>query len=130
MNKSFWKPQVFTFLTLLMIGTSCNGQVKNDLTKENLSDSRVKSVNQQKLIRTQSLNKGDNVHCSLQDKAGNLWFGTTADGIYKYDGKLFSQFTTTNGLNSNNVSCILEVVKDALQKDNTVISPTVYSDVL
>jgi ligand-binding sensor domain-containing protein len=108
MNKYFWQHQAFTFLTLLIIGTSCNGQVKKDLVKENVNESRITSVNQHKLIKTKSLNKGDNVHCSLQDKSGNLWFGTTADGIYKYDGKLFAQFTSTNGLNSNTVWCILE----------------------
>jgi len=108
MKKCFRQTQVFTFLSILIFGTSCNGQVKKDLPKEKVSEPRVISVNQQKFIKTQSLNKGDNVHCSLQDKAGNLWFGTTADGIYKYDGKLFTQFTATNGLNSNTIWCILE----------------------
>ena len=106
MKKYNWQPLAFTFLTVFIIGTSCYGQVKKDLAKE--GESRVLAANQQKLIKTKSLNKGDNVHCSLQDKAGNLWFGTTADGIYKYDGKLFTQYTATNGLNSNTVWCILE----------------------
>ncbi|HTE10490.1 MAG TPA: two-component regulator propeller domain-containing protein [Chitinophagaceae bacterium] len=49
-----------------------------------------------------------NVQCGLQDKAGNLWFGTSENGLYKYDGKSFSQFLVTNGLNSNNIYRILE----------------------
>ncbi|HVG42627.1 MAG TPA: two-component regulator propeller domain-containing protein, partial [Chitinophagaceae bacterium] len=40
--------------------------------------------------------------------AGNLWFGTTQNGLYKYDGKSFSQFLVTDGLNSNNIFSILE----------------------
>ena len=100
--------KALSFLTIFIIGTSCNGQIKKDSAKENPSGSGIISANQQKFIKTQSLNKGDNVHCSLQDKAGNLWFGTTADGIYKYDGKFFTQFTNTSGLNSNTVWCILE----------------------
>src|SRR5688572_13317824 len=108
MKNFFWQTQVFTFLTMLSFGTSCNGQVKKDLPKEKVSESRIISPRQQKLIKTQSLNKGDNVHCSLQDKAGNLWFGTTGDGVYKYDGKSFTQFTATNELNSNTVWHILE----------------------
>jgi ligand-binding sensor domain-containing protein len=44
----------------------------------------------------------------LQDKAGNLWFGTTGEGVYRYDGKLFYQFTEANGLNSNMVYCLFE----------------------
>lgn len=50
----------------------------------------------------------DNVHCGLQDKAGNLWFGTTGDGVYRYDGKLFFNYTMKDGLNSNTVWSILE----------------------
>jgi ligand-binding sensor domain-containing protein len=89
-------------------GTASNGQVKKDLPKEKASESGIIAANQQQYIKTQSLNKGDNVHCSLQDKAGNLWFGTTGDGVYKYDGKLFTQFTVKNGLNSNSVNHMLE----------------------
>ena len=102
------KTQVFTFLTILIICNHCIGQAQKNLPKKKISESKIISANQQKLIKTQSLNKGDNVHCSLQDKAGNLWFGTTYDGIYKYDGKLFTHYTAANGLNSNTVWCILK----------------------
>jgi ligand-binding sensor domain-containing protein len=108
MNIYFPQKQAFTFLTVLIFGTFCNGQVKKDLLKQKVGESRIISANQQKYIKTQSLNKGDNVHCSLQDKAGNLWFGTTGDGVYKFDGRSFTQFTTKNGLNSNSVNHMLE----------------------
>ena len=108
MKTYFSQTLALTFLTILIFGTSCNGQVKKDLPKETVSESKIIPANQQKFIKTQSLNKGDNVHCSLQDKAGNLWFGTTGDGIYKYDGKLFTQFTVANGLNNNSVNHMLE----------------------
>lgn len=114
MRNYFRQAQVFTFLTVLIICFFCNGQVKKDNPNETGSESKIISDNQTKFIKTQSLNKGDNVHCSLQDKAGNLWFGTTADGVYKYDGKIFTQFTTTNGLNSNSVWCILEDKSDKI----------------
>lgn len=108
MKKKIGQAQTFIFLTILIIGTSCNGQIKKDSAKEKVSESKIIFANQQKLIKTQSLNKGDNVHCSLQDKAGNLWFGTTYDGIYKYDGKMFTNFRVANGLNSNTIFCIME----------------------
>ncbi len=102
--------QVFTLLTILIWGTACNGQVKKDLPKETVGESNIPSVGHPKLIKNLGSlkDKGNNVHCSLQDKAGNLWFGTTGDGVYKYDGKSFTQFTTSNGMNSNTVWCILE----------------------
>jgi ligand-binding sensor domain-containing protein len=95
-----------SFLSLLwvtMFLNPCNGQVKKSLLKGNETTSNT----QPKLIH-RSTNPGDNVHGGLQDKEGNLWFVTTGDGVYRYDGKSFAQFTTTNGLNSNNVNCILE----------------------
>ncbi|MFN8346324.1 MAG: two-component regulator propeller domain-containing protein [Spirosomataceae bacterium] len=60
------------------------------------------------LIKSQSKNPGDNVHCSLQDRKGNLWFATTADGVFRYDGTYFTNFTTKDGLNSNGVFAIYE----------------------
>ncbi|HLO46271.1 MAG TPA: two-component regulator propeller domain-containing protein [Leadbetterella sp.] len=89
---------LFALLTMSVSGIICNGQ--------------------EKLIKNLGLSndKGNNVHCSLEDKAGNLWFGTTGDGLFKYDpsaslrtgGKTFTQFTTSNGLNHNLVNDILE----------------------
>lgn len=99
---------VYTLFLLSVFCTSCNGQVKTDLPKEMVSESKIISVGQPKLITTQSLPKYGNVHCSLQDKVGNLWFGTTGEGVYKYDGKSFTQFTVKNGLNSNDLYHMLE----------------------
>lgn len=44
----------------------------------------------------------------LEDKAGNLWFGTINKGLYRYDGKSFTYFTTQDGLAGNSVMCMLE----------------------
>lgn len=108
MEKYLLKTQAFIFLTVLILVSSCNGQVKKDLPKEKAIESKIILDDHPKFKKTQSKNPGDNVHCSLQDKAGNLWFGTTGDGVFKYDGKSFIQFTTANGLTSNTVWSILE----------------------
>ena len=91
--------QVFIFLTILLFGTACNGPVKKDLPKEK---------EHPKLIKTIGDPRYGNVNCSLQDKEGNLWFGTSENGLYKYDGKSFRQFLVTDGLNSNTINDILE----------------------
>jgi ligand-binding sensor domain-containing protein len=62
---------------------------------------------QMKMKKTLGSNEFQNVHYSLQDRAGNLWFGTTGEGVYRYDGKSFSNFTTKDGLSHNSVFCIL-----------------------
>src|SRR6476620_6583888 len=84
---------LYPFLLLFLFITVCNGQT---------------STGQPRIVKTQGTTEYANVHCGLQDKDGNLWFGTTGEGVYRYDGKLFTQFTVRDGLSSNSVQCILE----------------------
>jgi ligand-binding sensor domain-containing protein len=44
----------------------------------------------------------------LEDRKGNLWFGTKDSGVYYYNGKTFQHFTTRQGLASNRASHIYE----------------------
>ncbi len=44
----------------------------------------------------------------LEDKSGNLWFGTYGGGVSKYDGESFVHFTEKEGLSNNIVWSILE----------------------
>ena len=51
----------------------------------------------------------------LEDKRGNIWFGTIGAGVYRYDPSadaagesLFTNFTTKEGLVNNTVTCIYE----------------------
>ena len=57
--------------------------------------------------KLQGLNYGV-ISCILEDKFGNLWFGTTGGGVSKYDGQYFTHFTDKQGLSNNFVRCILE----------------------
>jgi len=43
-----------------------------------------------------------------EDKTGNLWFGTQAGGVSRYDGKSFTTFTTAQGLANNTVLSVTE----------------------
>jgi ligand-binding sensor domain-containing protein len=85
----------FLFL-LLLSGLFCIGQ------------SKTTPVGKPKLIKTQGSNAYNNVFCGIQDREGNIWFGTSGEGVYRYDGKLFTQFTTRDGLKSNTIYCILQ----------------------
>jgi streptogramin lyase len=53
----------------------------------------------------------------LQDKSGNIWFGSihrnmslreTLGGLWKYDGKTFKNFTEKDGLGNNNIWSAVE----------------------
>jgi ligand-binding sensor domain-containing protein len=61
-----------------------------------------------KLVKSQGSGEHDNVHVMLQDKAGDLWFATTGEGVYRYDGTSFTQYTQKDGLTSNTVYAMIE----------------------
>ena len=48
------------------------------------------------------------IRCSLQDRQGNIWFGTGGGGASKFDGSDFTHFTERQGLPNNFVVSILE----------------------
>ncbi len=89
---------------ICLISISCSGQVKTDSPKTET----VQKTGHPKLIRTQGTDEYANVHCSLEDKNGNKWFGTTGEGLYKYDGKEFTNFLDKEGISGNNVWCAYE----------------------
>ncbi|QMW04554.1 ligand-binding sensor domain-containing protein [Spirosoma foliorum] len=91
---------VCALLQLFVFCTSGYGKLSTNLTKGNSTS----VVGQPSPIKRSQ----GNVHCSLQDKKGNLWFGTTSQGVFRYDGKSFTNFTTRDGLNSNAVFSMVE----------------------
>jgi ligand-binding sensor domain-containing protein len=107
MIKYLFNRQVLFFLLIPIFFNSCNGQVKTKST-DDLKNTDTISIGTPKLVKSQGSHLSKNVHCSLKDKQGNLWFGTTGEGVYCYDGKLFTQFTTRDGLSNNSVYSILE----------------------
>jgi len=108
MTKYYIHKTIYSLLFILTFLTSCNGQTKTNTPTVNQSETKATPVGQPKLINSQGTQENDNVFCGLQDKAGNLWFGTTGSGVYRYDGKLFYNYTVKDGLNSNSVWSIME----------------------
>lgn len=54
------------------------------------------------------------IYSILEDKNGNIWFGTGDNGVSKYNGKYFTHFTEKEGLGNNIVWSILEDTKGNL----------------
>lgn len=48
------------------------------------------------------------IRCMIQDRSGNLWFGTYSGGVSKYDGKFFTNYTTAQGLSNDGVWSMLQ----------------------
>ncbi len=49
-----------------------------------------------------------NIMVVFQDMKNNYWFGSDVQGVYRYDGKTLTQFTTKDGLRSDRVRGIHE----------------------
>lgn len=88
----------YILLSLLLVCvTSCRGQVKPQAT-----------IGHSKTIKPYGRNQYASIRCGLQDQAGNLWFGSTGEGVYRYNGSSFTNFSTDDGLSSNYIWCIYE----------------------
>lgn len=95
-------------ILISILASSCDAQVDSKLSEHPVADQHQFIGPNAKLSKTLASNEHHNIHCILQDKAGNLWFGSTGEGVYRYDGKEFKQFTKDDGLSNNSVWCIIE----------------------
>ncbi len=83
-------------------------------TNNNKSDSLNSLSTQNKkvsLFKTYSVSDGlvsNVIRSIIEDRYGNLWFGTEGDGVTKYDGNSFTSYNTTNGLAGNTIWCMKE----------------------
>ena len=100
--------KVLSFLSLLVFLASCQSSVNKEQQKRPEKGSEQIPQTYPNLLKSRNANSGGNVHASLADQKGNLWFGTTADGLYKYDGEYFTQFTTHHGLSSNMIHHLMQ----------------------
>jgi ligand-binding sensor domain-containing protein len=108
MKTYFLQTQICLLLTLSIFVTSCNGQLKTNLLTDS---SRTKQIIVERLLKIpkpRNVYQDATIDCGIQDKAGNIWFGSNGEGLYRYDGKTFTNFTTKDGLDNNIVYSILE----------------------
>ncbi len=48
----------------------------------------------------------ENIRCLYRAPGGELWIGTISGGVYRFDGSVFEQISTAQGLVGNQVFCI------------------------
>ena len=108
MNLNALAKPLYYLLFLSVLFTSCNGQDNTTALTEKVNESIPLKTGYPKISKNKATSEHQSVYCSLQDKAGNIWFGTSGDGVYCFDGKLFTHYTVKDGLSHNNVYCLLE----------------------
>lgn len=86
-------------LLFALINTSCNSQSQSKpITEES---EKVK-------LTTHEYGAGDVVYNGYLDSSGNMWFATSQEGVYKYDGSSFVNYNIDNGLCGNDITSIIE----------------------
>lgn len=93
--------QLLLLQALYLCMTACNAQPATSRYEHRKKEAAPEK--RAKLFRTQGTDAYANIQCGVEDAAGNLWFGTYGEGLYRYDGSTFIQFTTKEGLNSNKI---------------------------
>jgi ligand-binding sensor domain-containing protein len=88
------------FLLPFFFFSSCKGQVRTSQQQ----GKALKSF--PRLVQTQGRVSG-NVMCEFQDKDGSIWFSTSGEGVYRYNGDSFTNFTTKDGLPGNDIGSII-----------------------
>lgn len=99
--KSSMNQRLTLFLLLsVFIFSACRDRQQASLAKNSQEGP------ENKVIRYYS--KSDAVRDGFLDAEGILWFITNNEGLYRYDGTTFKQYTTDDGLCSNYISAITE----------------------
>lgn len=100
---------VAIFLFGILLIPSCKNQQTSSLI---LLDANKLNTISDSTSKTSKKNREyspiDAIRCAIIDRAGTLWFGTNNDGVFSFDGKYFTHFTTSNGLTDNHVASIIQ----------------------
>jgi ligand-binding sensor domain-containing protein len=91
----------FLFLFPILVSCNSNHQARSS------SDSGIKET-RDKQLHPKTYKKEDVVRSALQDQFGNIWFGTTNEGVFRFDGTTFTNFSEQDGLCGKDINAIIE----------------------
>jgi ligand-binding sensor domain-containing protein len=116
MTKYYFHKPIYILLLVGLFLYSCNGQVNTSSQKGTTNTSKPSPV--VKRTPSPSSFKFDTsvdytlvsqyIRSIFQDSKGNLWFGTIADGVVRYDEKTLTYFSNPDGFINQSVFAITE----------------------
>ena len=99
--------QIYMLLLLVACCTSCNGQVKSNVSKPIPKVIRsFKTVPLTHDLDTTLVSQY--IRSIFQDSKGNMWFGTISEGVVKYDKETLTYFSNPEGFYNQTVYAINE----------------------
>jgi len=117
MTGNFLLNSISSLLSVFLFFNSCSGQVKTGAPANNVD--KPTTSKPPKMIKKQGAyshmtHTGTHtdtlvsISSIIEDTKGNIWVATTGEGVYCYNGKDFTNFTTNEGLITNDVYSIME----------------------
>ena len=106
-------------LWLSIFVTSCTGQIKTEPQAEKTAQAIETLIGQPKMLKSQGKytfhtatgpysDTSVRITAIIEDKNGDIWVGTMGEGVYRFDGISFTNYTSKDGLATNLVYSILE----------------------
>ena len=91
---------ILVFVSALLL-VACNSQSQIKASKNISSEKTITNS-------TIQYDSGDVVTKGFVDQSGYLWFTTTKEGVFRYDGESFTNYTVKDGLCANQVWSIMQ----------------------
>lgn len=119
MTKKYISKPIYLLLFTVVLLNSCNGQTKTESQTDNVTQPIEIPIGQPKMLKSQGKytyrtatgpysDTSVSISSIIEDKNGNIWSATMGEGVYRYDGKSFVNFTVKNGLATNLVYTMIE----------------------
>ena len=89
-------------ISIVLFTSSCIGQINEK------SDNEGKEMLTDKPTKPFKYGAGDVITSGYMDRFGNMWFTTLTEGVYRFDGEKFKNFTVKDGLCSNHINTVME----------------------
>ncbi len=91
---------IISFMAAAVLLMACPVQSKT-------STSELQKIKARRVITDYGFRVGY-ISSGVQDRAGNTWFASTLQGVYRYDGKKFTNYTVKDGLSSDCATAVTE----------------------
>lgn len=106
-----------SFFLVILVGFICAGcesKIHTTLKKGENTDKHSVAHVTAKEPQSTPYDSGDIVTSGFLDASGMMWFATTKEGIFTYDGTDFTNYSTAEGLCGNQVWAILQDSDDMM----------------
>lgn len=86
---------------ILLLFAACSSSTQNNST-DSIATTSTTNV---PIITTKHPISSNTI---IEDKSGNIWFTSTKNGVYRFDGNVFTHFTSKNGLGHDDTYFLME----------------------